>query len=95
MQETGDWATVSDSLGANGVNSHHANREDVELILNAALRDDRVYVGTIESNAPASKLTPVDDYETAKTLTDRIFNDPDPIFAMMNIFIDELPKGSK
>lgn len=94
MRETEDWATISDALGANGINSHHANREDVERILNAVLQDDRVYVGTLESSAPASKLTPVKDTETTKTLTDRIFNDSDPVFAMMNIFIDEVIKES-
>lgn len=92
MAEIGDWDSVADALGANGINSFHATENDVLQILTAVFKDNRVYVGVIANNSVGSPLERLPSTETPESVTRRIFehqDDNDRIGKMMNIFIDK------
>ncbi|MGO1949961.1 MAG: hypothetical protein ACTH1D_10015 [Mycobacteriaceae bacterium] len=95
MDEVGDWASIADCLGANDINSHFATRDDVMVICDAVLRDDRVYFGTIFPRPPGGGLTPLPDKTTAEGLARRIFDEADDtISGMMEFFVDWVDRGS-
>lgn len=90
MAEIGDWDSIVDALGANGINSHYATEPDVLRILHAVFMGSRVYVGVIASHAGGAPLARLPDAETPAAVTRRIFAPSglqDRISEMMRVFI--------
>lgn len=90
IHEMQDWITISAALGANEINSNFASRDDILSIVNAALSDSRVYIGTIETGTPNNYLTPIPPETTPASIVDDILKDPDEVIhSMMDYFIAE------
>lgn len=89
IHEMEDWVPLAGALGAVGINSNKATRDDVLSLVTDIFEDDRVYIGTIEPGPLRTYLTPIPGSTSADKLVKTIFSSTDPSGDMMTYFVAE------
>ena len=89
IHEMEDWIPLAGALGAVGINSNKATRDDVLSLVTDIFEDDRVYIGTIEPGPLRTYLTPIPGSTSADKLVKTIFSSTDPSGDMMTYFVAE------
>lgn len=84
-----DWVPLAGALGAVGINSNKATRDDVLSLVTDIFEDDRVYIGAIEPGPLRTYLTPIPGSTSADKLVETIFSSTDPSGDMMTYFVAE------
>ncbi|HJE84047.1 MAG TPA: hypothetical protein K8V94_00495 [Corynebacterium amycolatum] len=84
-----DWVPLAGALGAVGINSNKATRDDVLSLVTDIFEDDRVYIGTIEPGPLRTYLAPIPGSTSADKLVETIFSSTDPSGDMMTYFVAE------